>query len=116
MKLVEEYCRVITHVAGWSCCARSGSYMLGFGFQLACLVYTCTSDHMYTHTAGECLCNLWLVMVTTSETGTWDSPVIIVTRVVARCLKDCSVIPYRGKRFISSPKHSDQFWDIPGLM
>jgi hypothetical protein len=55
-------------------------------------------------------------MVTTYKTGTWDSSVIIVTRVVARCLKDCSVTPYRGKRFVSSPKNPDQFWGIPGLI
>jgi len=55
-------------------------------------------------------------MVTTHKTGTWDSSVIIVTRVVARYLKDCSVIPYRGKRFVSSPKYPDQFWGIPGLV
>jgi len=55
-------------------------------------------------------------MVTTHKTGTWDSSVIIVLRVVARCLKDCSVIPYRDKRFVSSSKHPDQFWGIPGLI
>ena len=43
MKVVEEYCRVITHVAGRSCCARSSSCMLEFGFQLACLVGTLCS-------------------------------------------------------------------------
>jgi hypothetical protein len=59
--------------------------------------------------------NLWLVMVTTYKTGTWDSSVI-VTRVEARCLKDCSVVPDRGKRFVSSPKYPDQFWGIPSLV
>ena len=55
MKVVEEYCRVIKHVARQSRCARSGSCRLEFGFQLACLVYTCTFDHMSTHSTGECL-------------------------------------------------------------
>lgn len=79
-------------------------------------IYMYTWPNIYSHSWGVSVCNLWLVMVTTHKTGTWDSSVIIVTRVVARCLKDCSMIPYRVKRFVSSAKHPDQFWGIPGLI
>ena len=40
MKMVEEYCWVITQVAVQSCCSQSGSSVLKFQFQLA--------DHKYT--------------------------------------------------------------------
>ena len=69
-----------------------------------------------SHSWGVSVCNLWLVMVTTYKTGMWDSSVIIVTRVVARCLKDCSVIPYRGKasRPILGHTRSHIQW-VPGV-
>jgi len=40
MKVTEEYCWVITQATGRSCCDRSGSSVLKFGFQL---------DSMYTY-------------------------------------------------------------------
>jgi hypothetical protein len=55
-------------------------------------------------------------MVTTYETGSWDSSVIIVTRLEAGCPGASSVIPNRSKKFISSPKHKDQFWGPPTLL
>jgi len=60
MKVVEEYCRIKTHVAGWSCCARSGSCMLEFGFQLVCLIYVYmyTWPNVYSHSWGVSVCNL----------------------------------------------------------
>ena len=40
-KLTEEYCWAITQAAGRSCCGRSGSITLEFGF------FTYIVDHMY---------------------------------------------------------------------
>ena len=38
--VAEEYCWAITQAAGRSCCGRSGSSVLEFGYQLDCLVCT----------------------------------------------------------------------------
>jgi len=40
IKMVEQYCWVITQVEAQSCCSQSGSSVLKFRFQLA--------DHKYT--------------------------------------------------------------------
>ena len=47
-KVTEAYCWAITQLVGRSWCGRSGSGVLGSGFQLDCLVYTYTVDHMHT--------------------------------------------------------------------
>jgi len=41
--MVEEYCWAITPAAGRTCCGRSGSGVLEFGFQPDCVVceYVC---------------------------------------------------------------------------
>ena len=52
-KVAEEYCWVITHVAGRSCCCRSGSSALEFGFHLDCKslhMYSCT----YAYSTARC--------------------------------------------------------------
>jgi len=46
--VAEEYCWVITQVSGQSCCGRSDSSVLVFGFQLYSLVCTYTVDKAYT--------------------------------------------------------------------
>jgi hypothetical protein len=38
-KVAEEYCWVITQVAGKSCCSRVSGSVMGFAFQLDCFVY-----------------------------------------------------------------------------
>jgi hypothetical protein len=45
-KVAEEYCWAITLATGRSCCCRSGSSVLDFGFQLDSLVYTYTFHHV----------------------------------------------------------------------
>ena len=46
-KVAEEFCWAITQAAGRSCCSRSGSCVLEFGFQLDSLVCTYIFDHTY---------------------------------------------------------------------
>ena len=50
MKVVEEYCWVITHGLGMPCCGRSGSSELGLQLQLESLVYTHTVYAIVTGT------------------------------------------------------------------
>jgi hypothetical protein len=44
--VAEEYCWAITQAAGRSCCGRSGSSMLEFGFQLDTQVYAKVVDRV----------------------------------------------------------------------
>jgi len=52
-QLAKEYCWAITQVAGRSCCGRSGSGVLDFGFLLDCLEYTYTVDN-YVQSVPTC--------------------------------------------------------------
>jgi len=44
--MTEEYCWAITQAVERSCCHRSGSRVLEFGFQLDSLLYACVIDHV----------------------------------------------------------------------
>jgi len=57
--MAEEYCWVITQTAGCSCCGRSGSSVLGFGFQLDTLLHTYVRK--YVRTFSSEWGRIWLV-------------------------------------------------------
>jgi len=56
IRLAEEYCWAITQAAGRSCCGRSGSSVLEFGYQLDSLVCTYIYSWPYSYVYSVTAC------------------------------------------------------------
>jgi hypothetical protein len=52
-------------------------------------------------------------LLTCFTKSNWDNGVSIMTRIQAGQLKNYYLIPGHGKRFFSSPNHSEQLWGPP---